>query len=322
MTTLLLIAALVLPVVYLLGFAGCTAFGTAITPEPGTTVPGPPLVVQPDPQPPIPEPEPAKTYDQIIRAEPNLVSYWRLGELKTATSAAKDSAPNIPLDGTYMNLLEGDTMKRGESGVLSQAAATPVDPSDQAVEFLGSSGSVDVVYSALRNPPMAFSLEAWISTVEGQPNPQYVVSSGTVTGDGTLARGYVLDIAFNNNIRARARLGMAAGAAIGPQIQLEFNLKDPSVQQVIGNWWHLVMTFDGAAKKLTLFVNGQLRATANVPAGNTFAPAPAGTILRIAHGPSPGSEAFNGKIDEVAFYNPPLTEATVLKHFNAALVKG
>ena len=317
MTTLLLIAALVLPVVYLLGFAGCASFG--VTADPVTTAPGPPLVVQPDPEPPIiPQPEPPKTYDQIIRAEPNLVSYWRLGELQTAGATAKDSAPNMPLDGTYVN---PDEMKRGEAGVLAQAAASPVDPSDKAVEFLGSSGSVDVAYSALRNPPLAFSLEAWISTVEGQPNPQYVVSSGAVTGDGTLARGYVLDIAFNNNIRARARLAMAMGAAIGPQIQLEFNLKDPSVPQVTGKWWHLVMTFNGADKKLTLFVNGQLRTTANVAAGNTFAPAPAGTILRIAHGPAPGSEAFNGKIDEVALYNAPLTADAVRTHFKAALMK-
>ena len=203
MTTLLLIAALVLPVVYLLGFAGCTPFGAAITPEPGTTLPGPPLVVQPDPQPPIPPPEPAKTYDQIIRAEPNLVSYWRLGELKAATSAAKDSAPTQPLDGTYTNLQEGVTMKRGESGVLSQAAATPVDPSDKAVEFLGATGFVEVVYSALRNPPMAFSVEAWINTVDGQPNPQYVVSSATVNGDGTLSRGYVLETAVRG-LKTRA----------------------------------------------------------------------------------------------------------------------
>jgi hypothetical protein len=316
METLLLIAVLVLPVVYLLGFAGCSSFsGEPAKPPDPTPVPTPD-----PPPPPTPQPPPAKTYEQIIREEPNLVSYWRLGELKPDTSVAKDSvpAPSQPLNGTYIDLREGITMKRGESGVLAQAAATPVDPADRAVEFLGATGFVEADYNALRNPPLTFSVEAWINTAEGQPNPQYVISSATVNGDGTLARGYVLDVAFNNNIRARARLGAAPGA----QFQIEFNLKDPSIQQVIGNWWHLAMTYDGAARKLSLFVNGLLRITAVLPAGSNFAPAAAGTKLRIASGPAPGSTAFKGKIDEVALYNPPLAEATVQKHFNAALIKG
>ncbi len=321
METLLLIAVLVLPVVYLLGFAGCSSFGSG-DPTPPSPTPTPTPTPTPAPTP-TPQPPPAKTYDQIIREELHLVSYWRLGELKNATSAAKDSAPTQPLDGTYTNLQEGVTMKRGESGVLSQAAATPVDPSDKAVDFLGATGFVEVAYDQQRNPPMAFSLEAWINTVEGQPNPQYVVSSATVNGDGTLATGYVLDVAFNNDLRARARLAVAIGVAQGPQIQLEFKLKDPSVQQVLGNWWHLVMTYDGAAKKLSLFVNGQIRGIPVVlPAGSNFAPAAAGTTLRIASGPAPGSVAFKGKIDEVALYNVALDENTIMKHFNAALVKG
>ena len=82
------------------------------------------------------------------------------------------------------------------------------------------------------------------------------------------------------------------------------------------------MTYDGAARRLSLFVNGQVRITAVLPAGSNFAPAAAGTKLSIASGPVPGSVAFKGKIDEVALYNPPLAEATILKHFNAALVKG
>ena len=224
----------------------------------------------------------------------------------------------MPLDGTYTNLQEGTTMKRGESGVLAQAAAVPVDPADKAVEFLGNLGYVEAPYNALRNPPLSFSLEAWINTSAAQANAEYVVSSCTVNGDGTLASGYALDVAFNNNLRARARIGAAPGA----QVMIEFDLRDPSVGQVVGNWWHLVMSFDGATRKLSLFVNGQIRATATtLPAVANFAPAQAGTPLRIAFGPVPGSTFFKGKIDEVALYNPPLAEATVLKHFNAALTK-
>lgn len=308
------IAAAAFAIVYLLGFAGCSSF-EAVESEP-KTVTGPPLVIDPTPEP----PPPPSTYPGRVQAETNLISYWRLSE--TAGTVAKDSAPTLPRDGEFKDTQDGVTLRRGVAGALAETASPAVDPLDRSIEFL-QRAYVEVTYDLRRNPPQAFSLELWLNTAEGQQTPRYAASSCQVNAAGELTAGYAIEVAFNP-LRVRARVGMKNAGGQSAEFNQELALVNP----VGGKWWHVVMTYTGASRQLILSVNG-VGQTVTAPAalnGFNYSAAISPTPLRIASGPAPGATTpgkfFNGFLDEVGLYNPPMSAAQVSQHFLAGTVKG
>ncbi|HJW49989.1 MAG TPA: LamG-like jellyroll fold domain-containing protein, partial [Candidatus Limnocylindria bacterium] len=207
------------------------------------------------------------------------VSYWRLGEPTSATTAADTSGGN---PGTY-------------SGVTPEAAGAV--PGDSAASFAGSS-VVSIPASSTLNLSSALTVEAWIKpSVAGQNAGIFEKTVG-----GTVNTGYLMLIEAG---RIEWR-GKAAGGgyltAIGPFL-------------AAGTWSHVVGTFDGTT--LRLYVNGaQVASTAAGTLASGSGPAFIGRLG--AEGGNPGILPFNGVIDEVAVYGSALSPARVLAHYTGA----
>ena len=83
----------------------------------------------------------------------------------------------------------------------------------------------------------------------------------------------------------------------------------------VGQWLHLVGTYDGATVKL--YVNGVLQFS--TPHSGTFATDTTGLTIGASHNDASHTpaEAFGGKIDEVDLYAQALTQAEVLTLYQA-----
>ncbi len=264
----------------------------------------------------------AAKYENVIKNASTLVSYWRLDELETGSTTAKDSAPVGPLDGEYKFLLG---ISRGQAGAL-----TFKDPNDKAAQFKGTQGFVEVPYNGFRNPPFSFSVEVWLLPEGHATEPQVVLGSYEVDAAGIVLRGFVLDVLRDPTLRVRARLGNDTDATA-----LEADLGDGTQH---GGWRHVVMTYSGATKGMMLYVNADDgKADAQLP--TPAAPAPiaykaitdtsmplrigAGQVevTGVPGGAPPGTAGlfFEGRLDEVALYRDVLDGATIKKHFEAAM---
>lgn len=265
----------------------------------------------------------AAKYHNRVGNNTHLVSYWRLGEIETGDPTAFDSVPNNKLHGEYKNL---QGVSRGETGAL---APSP-DPDDKAAEFLGTQSYVEVPYSGLRNPPLAFSIEFWIKpTTSTSTDPKVIIGSYELDAVGNVVRGSVIDLLRVPTLRVRARLG--SGSAV---TTLEASLGDGSEHD---GWRHVVVTYNGATKALMIYVNADDgKADAQLPSPSAPAPVAYQAIadtsmpLRIAAGqpetaalPGPGSAVTGflaARLDEVALYRVAIDGTTVREHFHAGSV--
>jgi hypothetical protein len=320
-SVLLLVPLLVLPVVLLLGFAGCVGEDAvqqaeAQGKEEGQKAAADAAAAQAAQAAAAAAAQKAAAqYDNVILADPNLVAYWRLGELQPDDVTAKDSAPGH-LNGEYKNLLG---VSRGQAGALSLAK----DPNDKAPEFDGVQGFVEVPYQVLLNPPLDFSIEAWARPTGTPPQAEVVLGSYELDASGTCVRGFVLEVVPDaTGLLARATLGSGTGSIV-----VEASFGDGSEHD---GWRHMVVTYNTGARSLKLYVN----ADNGIPRSelpSSTSPAPAlyapnqSTPLRIAAGhadqPTMGTPAdfFKGRIDEVALYRATLTGPTIRNHFLAAI---
>jgi hypothetical protein len=310
---ILLVALLVAPVILLFAFAGCVGEDPRVG-ELEKKVAEQDKEKAEQEKKEAEEAEAAK-YDSIVKNAPNLVSYWRLddGVPETGDTKARDSAPVAPLDGEYKRLL---AISRGQTGALNS------DPQNKAVDFLGTEGYVEVPYDGLRNPPFSFSVEVWMKPALSSNEPQVMIGSYELDG-GNLVRGFVLDMLHSPAPRVRARLGNGSPSPAA----LEASLGDGSEHQ---GWRHVVMTYSGASKTLTLYVNADDGKPDAQAAGVIYTPVTGTTTpLRIAAGQHEGvaagllapgslSRYFAGRLDEVALYREALDGPTIRKHFLAA----
>ncbi|MFH0908251.1 MAG: LamG-like jellyroll fold domain-containing protein [bacterium] len=87
----------------------------------------------------------------------------------------------------------------------------------------------------------------------------------------------------------------------------------------VGQWYHLVFTYDAVSRERTIYVNGKYAArdTANGSLRDTN-----GGALEIGRVYSRDSEALKGSVDEVRIYSRPLTEAEVMDLHKSACLAG
>jgi hypothetical protein len=322
---MLLIPFLVLPVILLFAFAGCTGEDPELIAarDAAEKKLADEQKQQADEEKQHAADQEAAKYENIVKSESILVSFWRLDELETGSTIAKDSASVGPLDGEY-KFLQG--ISRGQTGAL----ALFKDPNDKAAQFKGTQGFVEVPYNGFRNPPFSFSVELWLLPEGTSTQPQVVIGSYELDPMGNVVRGFVLDVLRAPTLRIRARLGNDTDFT-----SLEAGLGDGSQH---AGWRHVVMTYSGATKTLMLYVDADTgKADAQLPTPSAPAPVQFKAItntampLRIGAGqlevatgspgtPPPGTVGlfFEGRIDEVALYRDVLEGATIKKHFGAA----
>jgi Concanavalin A-like lectin/glucanases superfamily len=240
-------------------------------------------------------------YWEMILGEGELRGYWRLGEAQNDDSA-RDRASH-QLKGTYFG-----GVRRGIDGAVSD---------DKSADFDGIDDFIEVPYDAWINPPLAFSIEAWV-----RPTP-------TTQGELVVVSSYEGFHGFELSILYSPTVGIAASVKYADGTQW----RDTS-QQVVGagaehhGWFHIVGTCAQAERpkppgtEVILYVDKALIAHHVYPADQPYVAAdfrmnPPFRIGGRVPSPSLNNPAlFEGGIDEVALYGEALARDTIEKHFD------
>lgn len=229
-------------------------------------------------------------YSDVILAETNLVSYWRLGE-----------ASGTLVDEKGLNSSTGS----GAGTTFGAASLLPND-TNTCLRFNGTSGWVKCADSASLDIVTALSIECWI-LLEAVPGAQAnLVTKYDATNNG----GYEIAMRTDRTLRFDVRGGGAT------------TLTNSVGAVPVGVRTHLVATYDDATNTGKWYLNGVLDNTdtgmTTVLAGNT------GLFSMGARSSNgvvdPDQLFFPGRMDEVAVYGTSvLTLAQVTAHYQAAL---
>jgi hypothetical protein len=296
--TLILLAPLImLVIVVLFGFIGCTG-------EPFTSRDTPPE----EP----PETPPSEPYSTHVEATDGFLALWPLNETSGIVAAAT-SAAALNIDGEY---------KPGATPGSEGAFFHKEPNTNFAPELNGTTGYVEVPFNAALNPEMdlRFSVELWAKAGGDIPagEEQILVSSHHISTGGN-HRGYEILL-----------IGAGAGHATvrASVFNINTGLTNVDVTPGAGDplaWRHIVLTYDGPVTTMRLYVNvtkTNFDTTAHEESAE-YSPVQAGGAgerpLRFGAGHLQAGEPeefFAGRIDEVAFYQAVMPAVTVEAHFN------
>lgn len=158
------------------------------------------------------------------------------------------------------------------------ATGALVNDANTAVDFNGSTGQVSVPSVPALALTSQVTIEAWV-------NPDTLAGTRFVVNKGTWYYLYILN--------GTTVFGIHSGGSY-------LYLTSPAV--TAGAWQHLVGTYDGA--NLVLYRNGVI-----------VAQAPSTGAITSTTAPVVVSQAFDGRLDEVAVYGTALTQAQALAHY-------
>lgn len=255
----------------------------------------------------------------------NPLAYWRFNE--TASSPALNKVANSSSMGSVLDGYVVAEAALGEPGIVGNSVR--LFNAGSAAAYCN--GKIDVPYHPALNKAGAFSVECWIKPNSlGDATGMAIFSSMMQDFAASARTGYLLYI--NVNGRLEFRLGNTGGY-VGT-----VNTGSSPLNAVVGQWRHVVCVFDGAVNRI--YINGQqvvsLTLTASQIAGlqqNTQMPfRVSGTpfhggqgvddIPWEAAGSVVGNRAFDGWVDEVAYYGSALSPSTIAAHYDAAKPTG
>ncbi|MBX3212199.1 MAG: LamG domain-containing protein [Labilithrix sp.] len=225
---------------------------------------------------------PSRYASAILADEPTL--YWRLGE-----SAGTIAKAAVGADGAYS--VAGIAL--GAPGVIAG------DP-DTAVTFTDGAGRIELDTGASFDGLAPFSVEVWVKPSPANPALGFVFDH-THWGEAGARRGW--DILVGNattNFERWASVDEKSSAG--------------SAAMSVGQWHHLVGTFDGATMRLYADAT-------RIAERGTSVELPARTsALTIGHQGCDCSavNSFIGDLDELAVYDKALTDAQIAAHYAAA----
>jgi hypothetical protein len=251
-------------------------------------------------------------YQDAILKISNLVAFWPLDDQPSpdvSQPEAVDIAPKQPPLNPFTGLYTGPA----GSFTLNQTGIVPGDVNNGLTPCaFFNGGFVSVGFEQALNPA-TFTLEAWVNPATGTPGVQrVVVACANVDQSATPVAnaGYVLVMTQDGVWSAQIGTGQAFFAV---------SSTDPIVPDVPT---YLAMTFDGTTLKLFVGIVGSgILAPFSAPAPAGFLPEgpTTATSLFIGMGRPAmigGMFPFNGSIQDVAFYSPPLSDAEVQNNFN------
>jgi hypothetical protein len=196
------------------------------------------------------------------------------------------------------------------AGLASEYNYTPANDTNTSAEF-GYFGFPNSYVAQIPNINFAssgaggssFSVEAWANG-----NGAGETSGAAIVGKGFGNGGEQFTMDYTTGWRFYVR--NAAGATIAAL----------STNTIDSNWHHLAGVADMAHSNLTLYVDGEMRATnALAPSGGILASAYPVTIgSRQSSATSVFNNNFVGYIEDVAIYNYALTASQVSNHYNVA----
>ena len=157
------------------------------------------------------------------------------------------------------------------------------------LELSGSGQYVGTSNNSLLNNTKAFTVEAWI-------NPD---SLGQKMILGNTVNNFVFDLRNGISLYVRDASGWGTSAQSG------------AGTIVTGEWQHVAGVFDGSTIKV--YINGVLKATTSRP--TTLVSGDFG--LKIGTYGAGGGWLYDGRIDEVRFYNYARTQKQIIEDMNA-----
>src|SRR5436309_7924674 len=252
----------------------------------------------------------------------NPLAYWRFNE--TATSPPLNKTTNSSSMGSILDGYVVADALLGEPGIVGKCVRITNPGSADAGTC---KGKIDVPFNAALNKDGAFSFEFWMMPNSlGDPNGMAVLSSMMNEPVASARSGYLIYVDVTGRLEFRqgnsqGYVGIVDSGSTGGAA-------------VIGQWRHVVCTFDGLVSRI--YVSGQLvnslTLTANDVAGlerNTQMPFRIGgtpftgrqstdDIPWASFAGVTGNRGFDGWVDEVAYYAYPLSANTIAAHFSAA----
>lgn len=228
-------------------------------------------------------PVPASAYAALILAD-SPAAYWRLGEASGAITATDQTGFH---PGAYFGY---SGFELGQTGALAGDA-------DTASLFLPSMNFVGIPYSDQLSRTNGFTLEAW-----ARPNSSGARQSVIACYGGLPNAGYELALDASGNWVFRTSQNLNPSAPAWNDLT--------SGPAALGEWTHLVATYDGAVKRL--YTNGVLAGTQTIGFR-----AATGIEVRLGGagtGPSPAT-GFDGTLDELAIYARPLSADQARDHY-------
>lgn len=253
--------------------------------------------------------EPTEPYQTLVAGD-GATLHLRMDE-KSAWRSVATNLGTLGSDGNGLHF----------PGAIHQVPGALVAGGDTALRFnridkVSNDGGYPTV---LPNLPQfnteSFSWEGWVKpAAEGTQNAQCVVMNynpganrtgwvlwqrASVTGSN-LGDGFGWNLRLYNGTGNTRTINITTGNAAGGY--------------TVGQWQHLVITYDKPSQTAVFYINGAAVATQTATAGD-YVPNP-GTIIPSIAGFANGTEnPFEGDMDEVAFYGSALTPAQVSAHY-------
>jgi hypothetical protein len=267
-------------------------------------------------------------YQNTVTGTPGLVACWPLDE--TSGTTANDIGPNH-FNGTYTTGPNVATYNAAQQSDAAPGTFTLNQPNIVAGDSSGNSAStlnpcvafnggfVKVPWRAAlgpplpkpMKPPLQFTIEAWVipdwTLDDAQNNPSLrVVVASDAPG---ASQGFAL-FASPQNVWA---------AMIGDGSKNNTAAAGSNQTIVQGSLYYLVVTYDGSSGKLTLWVNPADTTQApdkQISSGYVPVASPISLYIGIGH-PDLATPLlpFNGRIQDVAFYNVVLDGNTIETHY-------
>ncbi|WP_083809024.1 LamG-like jellyroll fold domain-containing protein [Pedosphaera parvula] len=252
---------------------------------------------------------PVNGYAKVVLAD-GPVAFWQLNE-STGSGTAVDTVGSF--DGSYV----------ASTGGFNFGVPTGVPHDTNVAVGITGGATVNIPYAIEINPPGAFSVEGWFqpASLAANGNDYRTPLSSMSNPYGAGPTGWLVYQTGGNNWAWWPYNGFWTGAQLTDT--------DPIVA---GQWYYLVMTYDGAT--FTFYVNGVAKASGtdsgfvqngNVPAGgaasynhnyNTNPGLPSGSSPTVLGWRSDaGFNPFVGNMDDVAVYNKVLTPSQIQSHF-------
>ena len=229
----------------------------------------------------------------------NLNAYWKIDETSDGSGAV------TRLDSTANNndLTDNNTTASG-TGIINNGADFERTNSERLT-------ITDAAQTGL-NPAADLSMQFWLKfeQLPSTAGGNMVLTSKWGAGDN---REYSIISLSNDNLRFALS---ADGTGVAGKFHTSDSNADIVVAGDVGNWMHLIVTYDGSADTAVFYKNGSSVALTKL-LSNT-----AGTIFNGAGlfglaSEFNGSEYFDGIMDEVGFWDRVLTADEVTELYNS-----
>src|SRR5439155_25018611 len=179
------------------------------------------------------------------------LAYWRFNE--TAASPALNKTTNSSTMGSILDGYVVADAKLGEPGIVGKCVRI-TNPGSADAGYCN--GKIDVPFNSALNKDGAFSIDFWMMpNTLGDPNGLAILSSMMNEPVASARSGYLI------YVDVTGRLEFRQGNSLGYVGIVDTGSSGGAA--VVGQWRHVVCTFDGRTRRI--YVSGQLRNSLTLP---------------------------------------------------------